>query len=92
MMKKEEHTHFWEHYHFPRLKLGLTSPPRKTPQIPKNKATYFRRWPILSDLGGARTLGPLIKSQLLYQLSYEVILLLHTRQIGFAGANMQQYF
>ena len=25
------------------------------------------------DLGGARTLGPLIKSQLLYQLSYEVI-------------------
>ncbi len=28
------------------------------------------------DLGGARTLGPLIKSQLLYQLSYEVILCL----------------
>ncbi len=27
------------------------------------------------DLGGARTLGPLIKSQLLYQLSYEVILI-----------------
>ncbi len=25
------------------------------------------------DLGGARTLDPLIKSQLLYQLSYEVI-------------------
>ncbi len=24
------------------------------------------------DLGGARTLDPLIKSQLLYQLSYEV--------------------
>ena len=28
---------------------------------------------ILSDLGEARTLDPLIKSQLLYQLSYEVI-------------------
>ena len=26
------------------------------------------------DLGGARTLDPLIKSQLLYQLSYEVFL------------------
>ena len=26
-----------------------------------------------SDLGEARTLDPLIKSQLLYQLSYEVI-------------------
>lgn len=29
------------------------------------------KW-FLGDLGGARTLGPLIKSQLLYQLSYEV--------------------
>ena len=29
----------------------------------------------LSDLGEARTLDPLIKSQLLYQLSYEVIIL-----------------
>ncbi len=28
------------------------------------------------DLGEARTLDPLIKSQLLYQLSYEVIMLL----------------
>ena len=28
---------------------------------------------IISDLGETRTLGPLIKSQLLYQLSYEVI-------------------
>ena len=27
---------------------------------------------IKRDLGGARTLDPLIKSQLLYQLSYEV--------------------
>ena len=72
--------------------VGVDVSPRKTPQIPKNKATYFRKWLLLSDLGGARTLGPLIKSQLLYQLSYEVILLLHTRQIGFAGANMQQYF
>ena len=27
---------------------------------------------IRCDLGGARTLDPLIKSQLLYQLSYEV--------------------
>ena len=44
------------------------------------------------DLGGARTLGPLIKSQLLYQLSYEVIILSHTDKFRFAGANMQQYF
>ena len=28
------------------------------------------------DLGGARTLDPLIKSQLLYQLSYEVMRLM----------------
>jgi hypothetical protein len=28
---------------------------------------------LFRDLGGARTLDPLIKSQLLYQLSYEVI-------------------
>ncbi len=27
---------------------------------------------IFCDLAGTRTLGPLIKSQLLYQLSYEV--------------------
>jgi hypothetical protein len=27
----------------------------------------------LSDLGGARTLDPMIKSHLLYQLSYQVI-------------------
>ncbi len=39
----------------------------------KKKTTYFRKWLIFCDLGGARTLGPLIKSQLLYQLSYEVI-------------------
>ena len=56
------------------------------------KTTYESRWFILSDLGGARTLGPLIKSQLLYQLSYEVIILSHTDKFRFAGANMQQYF
>ena len=33
------------------------------------RLTYF-----YCDLGEARTLDPLIKSQLLYQLSYEVIL------------------
>ena len=33
------------------------------------KRTSFR----FGDLGEARTLDPLIKSQLLYQLSYEVI-------------------
>ena len=37
---------------------------------PKKKTTYFRKWLIFCDLGGARTLDPLIKSQLLYQLSY----------------------
>ena len=33
------------------------------------KISLFMR----SDLGGARTLDPLIKSQLLYQLSYKVM-------------------
>ena len=33
----------------------------------------MHKWPIISDPGGARTLDPLIKSQLLYQLSYGVI-------------------
>ena len=28
---------------------------------------------MISDLGGARTLDPMIKSHLLYQLSYQVI-------------------
>ena len=36
------------------------------------KRTSFR----FCDLGEARTLDPLIKSQLLYQLSYEVIVVL----------------
>ena len=44
-----------------------------------------------SDLGGTRTHGPLIKSQLLYQLSYEVFLVARAFN-RFAGANMQQYF
>ena len=58
---------------------------------PKKKTTYFRKWLIFCDLGGARTLDPLIKSQLLYQLSYEVFLLASGFN-RFAGANMQQYF
>ncbi len=33
----------------------------------------MHKWPIISDPGGARTLDPLIKSQLLYQLSYGVV-------------------
>ena len=37
------------------------------------------------DLGGTRTHGPLIKSQLLYQLSYEVIFDLHDGQCPFCG-------
>ena len=37
--------------------------------------SVLRRFAILScDPGGARTLDPLIKSQLLYQLSYGVVL------------------
>ena len=40
---------------------------------------------------GTRTLDPLIKSQLLYQLSYEVFLVARAFN-RFAGANMQQYF
>ncbi len=58
---------------------------------PKKKTTYFRKWLIFCDLGGARTLDPLIKSQLLYQLSYEVFLVARGFN-RFAGANMQQYF
>lgn len=38
----------------------------------KKKATYFRKWLIFCDLGGARTLGPLIKSQLLFKASKAV--------------------
>jgi hypothetical protein len=34
-----------------------------------NRGGFFK----FSDLGEARTLDPLIKSQLLYQLSYQVI-------------------
>lgn len=33
----------------------------------------MHKWLIISDPGGARTLDPLIKSQLLYQLSYGVV-------------------
>ena len=55
------------------------------------KTTYFRKWLIFGDLGGTRTHDPLIKSQLLYQLSYEVVLVAWAFS-RFAGANMQQYF
>ena len=58
----------------------------------KKKTTYFRKWLIFCDLGGARTLGPLIKSQLLYQLSYEVIFGLASSLSLFACAKMQTYF
>ena len=57
----------------------------------KKKTTYFRKWLIFGDLGGTRTHDPLIKSQLLYQLSYEVFLVARGFN-RFAGANMQQYF
>ena len=47
------------------------------------KTTYFRKWLIFGDLGGTRTHDPLIKSQLLYQLSYEVFLVdVYKRQNG----------
>lgn len=39
---------------------------------PKKKTTYFRKWLIFCDLGGARTLDPLIKSQLLFKASKAV--------------------
>lgn len=45
----------------------------------KKKTTYESKWFHFCDLGGTRTHGPLIKSQLLYQLSYEVIFDLHGR-------------
>ena len=61
------------------------------PVLPKKKTTYESKWFIFGDLGGTRTHGPLIKSQLLYQLSYEVFLVASGFN-RFAGANMQQYF
>ena len=42
---------------------------------------------ILCDPGGARTLDPLIKSQLLYQLSYGVV-----SALEFCGANLRFFF
>ncbi|GEM_PF-2295459 len=42
---------------------------RKTPK-------YLNLSALLSDPGGARTLDPMIKSHLLYQLSYGVIIFL----------------
>jgi hypothetical protein len=41
----------------------------------------------MSDLGGARTLDPMIKSHLLYQLSYEVI----NATFLFAGAKIDTF-
>ena len=44
------------------------------PITKKPQPTYYKVVAVLiGDLGEARTLDPLIKSQLLYQLSYEVI-------------------
>ncbi len=42
----------------------------------KNRKSGKFRFAVNGDLGEARTLDPLIKSQLLYQLSYQVIVLL----------------
>jgi hypothetical protein len=41
---------------------------RKQPEFERIQAVFRR-----SDLAGARTQDPLIKSQMLYQLSYEII-------------------
>ena len=41
---------------------------------------------VFCDLGGARTLDPMIKSHLLYQLSYEVSNLLSTNTRDLGGA------
>lgn len=41
----------------------------------KRGKSYILTCPMKGDLGEIRTLDPLIKSQLLYQLSYEVVLL-----------------
>ena len=57
----------------------------------KKEGVHFDTPPFFCDLGGTRTHGPLIKSQLLYQLSYEVFLVASGFN-RFAGANMQQYF
>ena len=43
------------------------------------------------DLGGIRTLDPLIKSQLLYQLSYEVLSMMVARRVSFSLATLQRY-
>jgi hypothetical protein len=41
------------------------------------------KWLIISDLGEDRTLDPLIKSQLLYRLSYQVVFLLDGKETDF---------
>lgn len=64
----------------------------KQGEIKKGSETQLFSEPYLRTPSGTRTLDPLIKSQLLYQLSYEVIILSHTDKFRFAGANMQQYF
>ena len=43
-------------------------------QIKKQLQFLYRNCLIFSDPAGIRTLDPMIKSQLLYQLSYRVIL------------------
>ncbi len=47
--------------------------------IHTKKQLIYHQLPFLCDPGEARTLDPLIKSQLLYQLSYGVIIMLQTQ-------------
>ena len=48
-----------------------------------NKKATENQWLTFSDLGEDRTLDPLIKSQLLYRLSYQVV---------FTGGANKQFF
>ena len=50
--------------------LDFVNPQKKNSSL--RIARSYSKWSVTCDLGGARTLDPLIKSQLLYQLSYEV--------------------
>ena len=62
----------------PAAAAGIFSPDKKisgksVPEGYKKSSQRCADCLCFSDLGGARTLDPMIKSHLLYQLSYEVI-------------------
>ena len=65
------------------LKLSLFKGKATSPLSKKKPPQYYWKR-FVCDLGEARTLDPLIKSQLLYQLSYQVVLWLQRN--GFSAS------